>query len=166
MCCFNLPGLFPFINSLHLGAHLAHANLEHTTCAYIQTYSRVNTHACRDVVKNRVVWGEFWVRVRKHQEKQTRVLWPQFLQSRQLFLEYVSVFLPDVADRSEFFRFYTTGHWSLFIASTEVKACPCACTLYSYDSCESELADALNNVGYETSICLIYWLHSLRSHCL
>lgn len=50
--------------------------------------------------KTGVLW-EYWVFVRKLQEKKTQIFWPQFLQSTELFLECVFMVLPGGVDSSE-----------------------------------------------------------------
>lgn len=58
--------------------------------------------------------------MRTHQESQTRVLWPQFLQNPELVLECVFTLLPGVAG----FTSAVVIHVPLKTVSSQCAACP------------------------------------------
>lgn len=118
----------------------------------------------------------------------TRVLWLQFLQNMELFLESVFILLPGVADKSEFISDYSSLlpiiiQFKLsFIYLYDGKTCFSMRGLslwpnISLNSWELYLC-ALNShsIGclrlwiswllHENLVHIIYWLYSLRSHHL
>lgn len=114
------------------------------------------------VLKSSSVWtwpmnGVVWENSRYLWEnaKKTRVLWPQYCQNKELFLECAFRLLPGVSDRKRFLQVIIIACWyhsikclnypfdtpmeNVFVFGflfffLPCVACPCNCTLYSCDS--------------------------------